>query len=344
MKTATLTAVGEASTSIDRVIGFDLLRGLCALAVAAYHVMSWNAWGHLHTWGTYGVYMFFVLSGASMYVAYARRFADGLPITSFLRLRLIRLGPLYLAALALVLLAQLRTGFDLGKAEVAFLNLFFQFGLGNPGATSLVVGGWSLGIEFVFYLLFPVMLALVNSRWWWLPVLMALVSQHVFIASVFSNGKGIAENWNAYTQFLSFCFYFLAGCVIGRALLTGLLRPHWAGAPLLLGLLTVLGSVSGSTWEATIVGVSGVGLSILATMAVAVSAILRTTALLTWFAEHLGRASYGIYLLHPFVAYGTRTITEGPVAIAIVLTVSVAFALLVERYYERPIQQWLKSR
>ena len=49
-----------------RVLGWDVLRGVCALAVASYHLLLWLDIAALHTFGSYGVYLFFVLSGASL--------------------------------------------------------------------------------------------------------------------------------------------------------------------------------------------------------------------------------------------------------------------------------------
>jgi exopolysaccharide production protein ExoZ len=290
------------------------------------------------------VYMFFVLSGASMYVAYADRMNSGFPVSRFLAMRLVRLCPLYLLALALVFLLQMRGGLDLQLLRHAFLNIVFQFGLANPGTTSQVVGGWSLGIEFVFYLVFPVLLALVSGRWWWLVLLVAFTSQHVFIASVFSNGKGIDDNWSAYTQFLSFGFYFVAGCAIGRGLLSGWLKPHWLGAPVLVGLLATIGSASGSSWGQTIVGMPGLTLSLVAALAVAASAVMRAGPAGTWLSEQLGRASYGIYILHPFVMYAAKKLTTGAGVLVMTLAGSLTLALLLERYFERPVQRYFKRR
>ena len=78
-----------------RVASLDLLRGLCAVAVAAYHGLSWIGLGTFHNLGLYGVYLFFLLSGASMSLAYAQRFRRGYPYTSYLALRYVRLAPLY---------------------------------------------------------------------------------------------------------------------------------------------------------------------------------------------------------------------------------------------------------
>ena len=62
-------------TPSERVLGWDLLRGLCAVAVACYHLLLWQDVAALHSFGSYGVYMFFVLSGASLAYTYGPRIA-----------------------------------------------------------------------------------------------------------------------------------------------------------------------------------------------------------------------------------------------------------------------------
>lgn len=325
----------------DRVAGFDMLRGLCALAVAMYHVLGWAHIAHLHTWGTYGVYIFFVLSGASIWIAYAERLRSGFPLARFLMLRLVRLVPLYLLALAWVLTMQLRAGSP--QLGAAFLNGLFQFGLGNPGATSQVVGGWSLGIEFVFYLLFPICLALLAGRLWWIVLLLAFASQHVFVAGVFANGKNLAENWVLYTQFLSFVFYFIAGCVIGRFVHAGHLRSHWLGLPLAIGCLAVIGSLSGDTAEAGLLGLRGLALSLLSVGAVAAASAVRVGQIGLWLSDKLGTASYGVYILHPLFVYPLGKILSGSSLVAATISSSFIFALILHRFYEAPVQDFAKK-
>ncbi len=45
-----------ALSSQERVFGWDLLRGLCALLVASYHLLYWTDLAQLHVFGSYGVY------------------------------------------------------------------------------------------------------------------------------------------------------------------------------------------------------------------------------------------------------------------------------------------------
>jgi hypothetical protein len=72
---------------------------LCALGVACYHVLGWLQAEHPYNLGLYGVYVFFVMSGASLWIAYADKMAQGYPMAGFFAVRFFRLAPLYWLAL-----------------------------------------------------------------------------------------------------------------------------------------------------------------------------------------------------------------------------------------------------
>lgn len=95
-------------TPLERVLGWDLLRGMCAIAVACYHLLLWQDVAALHTLGSYGVYLFFVLSGASLTYTYGDQLASRVTarkfsFSRFLWVRYLRLAPLYLVRMAVVL-------------------------------------------------------------------------------------------------------------------------------------------------------------------------------------------------------------------------------------------------
>ena len=89
---------------MNRVLGWDLLRGLCALAVGVYHLSMWLEVGHFYAFGSYGVYIFFVLSGASLMYTYGGHLEErSFKFKKFLLFRYFRLAPLYILLMLLVL-------------------------------------------------------------------------------------------------------------------------------------------------------------------------------------------------------------------------------------------------
>lgn len=343
MKTASITITQSPYVIAGRIEGFDLLRGLCAIAVAFYHIFAWRNEVHFNGVGRYGVYIFFVLSGASMYVAYNAKFTQGYDAGKFILLRVLRLAPLLALAIALTI-----ANLFFKKQPVvnpladSFLNLSFTFGLGNPGKTSVVTGGWSLGIEFVFYLIFPVMLTATRSRASSILLMLAFVAQHVFVNRTLA-GTSLTQAWSSYTQPLSFIFYFMAGCCIGRLAESGNLRcsPLWI-AGFIMSALPIL-SIHG---EDNLVGLYGLLLSLAAAAIVLCSVGLPVSGFLSRISDSLGKLSYGVYLLHPLM-FGTvnRLLAKQPTIVIAAATIALSsvIALILERYYEAPVRNHIRK-
>ncbi len=326
-----------------RIEGFDLLRGLCAIAVACYHILSWLGAAHLDSWGRYGVYIFFVLSGASMYVAYNRKFAQGYDAAKFVVFRFIRLAPLFAVVLAVNITYLVLKGQSLlDVLSLALLNISFAFGFGNPGGTSLVTGGWSLGIEFLFYLTFPLLVAVIRGRYWLTIVAAAFVAQHLFITQVLA-GTTLAAAGVSYTQMLSFIFYFVAGCCIGRLIENRVIHPSPIWVAGFVALSMPLAVIHG---ENNLLGLTGVTLSLCSAAIVLASAGLPLSGATSWVADCLGKMSYGVYLIHPLVyAAGKNLLADqSPILVAIVvITISALAALVSEKYFEAPVRRKLQK-
>ena len=350
MTTATILIPSARLAESNRILGFDLLRGICAIAVAFYHLLDWNNLPGLGgSWGTYAVYVFFVLSGASMYVAYADKLSAGYSASKFLVKRMVRLMPLYLVAVVLSSAIAFGDGLAvismLGKG---YLNASLLFGLGLPGATSAVTGGWSLGIEFVFYLMFPVVASLVAGRAWWLVVLAAFIGQHVFVNAILQTGT-LETRWVLYTQPLSFIFYFAAGCAIGRAVLSRTIEGHTLGPVGLAASLAILGTTFGSD-GAELVGITGIALSLVAVFAVVAAASTRIISpMAVSVAQLLGVSSYGVYLLHPLlrtpVEAAAKVLGVGGFSVVTATVIcSMFLALVLHRYLEIPVRAYFEQR
>ena len=231
-----------------RVLGWDLLRGLCALTVALYHLMYWLELAELPALGTYGVYLFFVLSGASLAYNYgAERVRSPRAVGRFLLARWLRLAPLYLLLCGVYIAMLAAHSGPLPLAQVArylALNASFAFGAWDPSLNALLIGGWSLGIEFVYYLFFPLITQLLPRRGWSALVFVALVALQFAWIQRTLGALGWDKGVVAYHQVPAFAAYFFGGCIIGawrRAsdgqwpFAAGLAA--WVGMALLLALL-----------------------------------------------------------------------------------------------------------
>lgn len=342
----------ETDLTPERIHSLDLLRGLCAIAVAGYHLAMWLGIAQVHTLGLYGVYLFFLLSGASMAVAYAVRFRAGYSIAKYLALRYIRLAPLFIVVASYVALTSGRTlypGVDL--AERWLMNVTFVFGVANPAQTSLVTGGWSLGIEFVFYAMFPLLLAVLSGRRAPWIVAALFVLQLAFVNLVLS-GRTLGDAWSEYTQFLSFIGYFAFGVWLGLAHLE---RPpvtrSWLWVPW-LALVGVIATQSGNTAEGTLTGVRGTLLVFACCALLFVTMRVRVPRRLRGIATTLGDASYPMYLLHPIVVevaadrglFATMRVHQPARFMVIALVATFALSFVVFRLFEAPILAWGKRR
>jgi peptidoglycan/LPS O-acetylase OafA/YrhL len=343
-----------------------VLRGLSALAVAVYHLLMWQDIAALNTFGRYGVYLFFVLSGASLAYTYAGRFEQGrFSMAQFLWVRYFRLAPLYITLMLVVLpwklLKEGMTGALLTKVG---LNAFFLFGFFNPSINASLVGGWSLGIEAIFYLLFPLVLATASSRakTGIAAFVMVVLVQVVWISWVFDLPGGYAANEVVYHQVPAFAAYFMGGCLLGLARRAHpVSRAHaalaWVGT---VGGFAAMLLLNTPHQGDELVGWRGATLFMLCFVMAWLAGHLdlrgRNAQRL---AAHLGDSTYGVYLIHPVVFFGLSFVLfprtglappqqwalGGQLALAIaVMLASFALAIVSERHFERPLRDWSKSR
>jgi len=172
---------------LGRLQSIDLLRGAAALGVVAYHVTRGqffvvsagdSPWTLALTipssMGFSGVYLFFVISGFCIHLAWARQQArDGAAAIDFLafwKRRIQRLYPPYLVALGLYLLVLWLEGAHSASPRLlgwdVGLHLFMIHNI-DPG-TVLSINGvfWTLAIEEQLYLAYFLLLALRRRLGW----------------------------------------------------------------------------------------------------------------------------------------------------------------------------------
>ncbi len=153
----------------------DCLRGYAVLLVLSAHlayefpelpypahrlaVMGWN-----------GVQLFFLASCVTLLMSweFERQRYGCVDVRAFFVRRFLRIAPAYYAAAAFYyILSPPPGGFDSVQflATLGFVNAWTPALMPTvDGGWYVVPGGWSIGVEFTFYLFFPVIATLVTSR------------------------------------------------------------------------------------------------------------------------------------------------------------------------------------
>lgn len=129
---------------------------------------------HLIPFFTDFTLLFMMVSGFSLCCGYYRRIKDGtISPDAFYRKRYLRILPFF----ALLCLLDLAVSPSPGSLCEVFANMTLCFGLLPPSVDIGVIGvGWFLGVVFLFYMLFPFFVFMLDSRRRaWVSFVIALV-------------------------------------------------------------------------------------------------------------------------------------------------------------------------
>jgi peptidoglycan/LPS O-acetylase OafA/YrhL len=306
-------------SSNDQLPSLTSLRGVAALWVVIYHysvqcfpTLDITDYTHLFHKGYLAVDMFFMLSGFVLTHVYHRKFLDDVSgnYRGFVVARIARIYPLHLLILLLFVATAVAASWN-GNApirsleeiplqgsksvEAFFANIFLVQGL-NAGKLSWNYPSWSISVEFMAYLLFPLVLPLIwracaSAKWVLAILLVGLLGLFAYFAQDnFDQWDGPIALLRCFPEFLIgallYCTFLSAprgigierdGTIFGILLITlGFL--HFGAPDLLVTMLFAL-------------------LILAAVRNAGRFADWANMRALVW----LGDISYSIYLIHSFI-------------------------------------------
>jgi len=362
-----------------RLDGVDALRGLAIFFVLMNHVnmrlriagvpyakglpeqllssLVWN--------GQFGVQIFFAVSGFLIASMAIRRWGplSNISVREFYLLRFARIAPLLLLLLAVLSALHLihlkyfivspKTG---GLSQALFAALTFHVNLLEARRGYLPANWdilWSLSVEEVFYLFFPLVCRLLGRGKVLIGVLLMFVVLGPFARTTLAHGNGV---WKEYS-YLGGMDAIALGCL--TALLAvrirfsrhGLRILAAVGGALLIFILCF--SLRASSWD---LGRAGLDMSILAAGAcmivIAASQTRWTGPRILRPPIHLGEHSYEVYLTHMFVVFALfqlfvdagKPMKAVAALFLTVIVISGLFGALVARFYSEPMNRALRKR
>ena len=150
---------------MNRVYTIDYLRGILAIFIMFYHYSSWqnifvmDASSFLARNAIYGVSLFFIISGFSLTITYYEKFKeinDKLLFSYYLK-RFARIYPLFWLIVISYIFMLYVAAKELTEPFQILSNLTISFAFFEE-FSGLTAGSWSIGIEIVFYILFPIII------------------------------------------------------------------------------------------------------------------------------------------------------------------------------------------
>jgi peptidoglycan/LPS O-acetylase OafA/YrhL len=163
----------EIVSSVGKLEYIDVIRGIAILMVMLIHTsQAVNGLPRLMLaivdYSQMGVQLFFVASAYTLCYSHVRRKQENKPLSSFFIRRFFRIAPLYYLAIFgyfLVeplthILIRMRMPYSQYNFESIAANILFVHGFVISANNNVVPGGWSIGVEMAFYIVFPMLFTL----------------------------------------------------------------------------------------------------------------------------------------------------------------------------------------
>lgn len=336
---------------VARVFGPDVSDRAAILGPEVARAVRTNGW--------VGVQLFFILSGYLITTLLLREEAryGRVDLRAFWMRRILRIWPLYYLTVFLTFIVMPaidgRLARPAGSAMIdshlawfsAFLGNWSMIRLGTVGDDAVSIL-WSVCVEEQFYILCPMVVAVLGRRWR-LPAVVSMIGLAVAYRSWTASGRPeqLAIQYDTIAQLDT----MLSGVALalwldGRS--TPPRMPRFSGLAIVVLVVAILGKSelahvtrARRTWDFVLIWVAGLGVVAHAVLRDGRLARLLANPRIVW----LGRISYGLYMYHEIAFWATRR--AGGWASSNVPAFGLTIALAAGSYYgiERPFLR-LKRR
>jgi exopolysaccharide production protein ExoZ len=357
---------------MSKLTNIQIMRALAALSVIVYHTgietrsvceairntcapPFWDA--------SYGVELFFMISGFIMIVTSWDQFGSPKSAIDFMHRRIARIVPLYwfvttLAVVGVFFAPSMLKGQELDASYAVASYLFWPVERGNGLIRPIANLGWTLNLEMFFYVIFAVALLLGRLKGLVLATCTLLAFTVPQMLGVFAKGgafPSVPLNFWGDPIILNFIFGMLIGVVYQRGC-----RHDWPTVITfaLVSLIALLLNYNSYFGNLGIFPENHPLMRIVTSLpsgflfaGAALGPQLDVRNLLIRIGMLMGDASYSLYLIHPFMLRALSKIwpkIEGTALpewtfIPVCIMAAIASGLALYYVFERPVTQYLTN-
>lgn len=218
----------------------DYLRGLSAFSILIFHFYLMNgitlgADNFIQRMGFYGVSIFYILSGLTLYCIYHKKdFSKSTVILDFFKKRVYRIFPLFIILTSFVYVISNRQ--DLTSYFLNITGLFSIFDYSNY----IITGGWSIGNELAFYLIFPFVFLFRKDYILYVITFISFLLYCYFSYYLIDVQKELSDNWKIYIHPLNQAFLFFVGMLLAKIFINRKVSNYFCFISVFSGLCLIL--------------------------------------------------------------------------------------------------------
>lgn len=292
----------------------DQMRGIAILMVVVVHYSQSFASPTLKAAGMVGqlgVQLFFVASAFTLCLSMDRREAERDAVRNFYIRRFFRIMPLYY--IGIIFYSILFTVLGLASNYTfknILSNVLFIHGFVPSANNTIVPGGWSIGVEMAFYVMFPWLFSLIQrlqQRWGVLGLLGMILMTVLVVAAAQILHFVLTKSWIENNTFWYFFIILqLPAFGIGFLLYFGLYQDPPTVGSWVPAMLCAIGLFSAC--EIILVKDEGPLIAFLPAVAgiasLALAHALRSRNVSGSWLSNLGKVSFSVYVIHFAVVWG----------------------------------------
>lgn len=322
-----------------RLVYLDCLRGLAAVIVVVFHMIFladphldvpwWCSWFKV---GGVGVTIFFIISAFSLSLTMPRHLLSSRPLLSFYLHRLFRVLPLFYFVLVVTILFFIDRGRTFYLQQI-LLNIFCLFNVVPGQEASIVMAGWTIGVEVLFYALFPIVYKFRNK------------SGIVLVVSAIVGylGERIFPFSHYMYSILRFFPVFMAGMIVFdlvnsrfAVILSGVRKRVVGKFVVILSIILFSFIVQNSVMTSDTV-LLYLQVAVFSLMLFGLSFAEDIILIVSNVSQYLGKVSYSIYLLHPLVIVHVREVYPGLKTLNLGVSMTFVLCILVTMSFLLPV-------